>query len=424
MQKLLAFLAFVTASLCGIPAAASPAADETAVRVPLDQTAPPALAASLRSVMQSHPQMEAARAALAASQAQLRAADKALYNPELELDAERSDIDKGYIQLGQTLDLGNKRGARTRVAETRLAGARAEYTLAIQGLARDLLKALAAERTARERARLADRGLKLMQQFAAIAEQRHRAGDLSQVELDLARLAHNEALMTHAQALAEAAAAKQELRARFVNLPDRLPDLPETLPDPELPQDRESFFRNLPIMRSREAQVAAARHTVALRRAERSWDPTIAIRGGREAEESLVGATFTLPLNIRNTFQAEVDVAQQELIANEQAALLAFRNRRATVLASTERFRLLKQAWNTWRKGGRISVNRQLQLIERLWRAGDMSTAEYLVQLKQALETRSAGLELRGQLWESGFDWLYETGAIDRWLNITISEQE
>ncbi|HID49987.1 MAG TPA: TolC family protein [Chromatiales bacterium] len=424
MQKILAFLAVVFISLWVFPVAARPAGTETAVRVPLDQPAPPALAASIRSVIQRHPQLQAARATLAASQAQLRAADKALYNPELEFDAERSDINKGYIQLGQTLDLGNQRGARTRVAETRLAGARAEYTLAVQGLARDLLKALAAEQTARERARLADRGLQLMQQFAAIAEQRHRAGDLSQVELDLARLAYNEALMTHAQALAEAATAQQELRARFVHLPDRLPDLPETLPKPELPQDRETFLRNLPIMRSLEAQVAAARHTVSLRRAERSWDPTIAIRGGREAEQSLIGATLTLPLNIRNTFQAEVDVAQQDLIASEQAAQLAFRTRRATVLASTERFRLLKQAWGNWSKGGRISVNRQLQLIERLWRAGDMSTAEYLIQLKQALETRSAGLELRGQLWESGFDWLYETASIDRWLNITISEQE
>ena len=390
----------------------------------LDQIAPQSLSRSLQTVMPTHPRVEAAKAGLEATYARLRAADQALYNPELELDAERTEIDTGYIQIGQTIDLGDQRGARTQVAQAELAGAKADYLLAVQGLSRDLLVALAKERTAREQAELADRGLKLMRQFADIAEQRHKAGDINQVDLDLARLAYNEALMVHAQSLAEAAAARQELRAQFVSLPASLPNLPESMPKPELPQDQETFFRTLPIMRVREAQVAATRHTIKLRESERSWDPTIAVRGGKEDQESLIGATITIPLNIRNTYQAEVDEARQILVENERSALVAYRNQRATVLASTERYHLLQKAWRNWRKTGRISINRQLNLIERLWRAGDMSTAEYLVQLKQALDTQAAGLELRGQLWKSGFDWLYETASIDTWLNIKIKEQD
>jgi len=63
---------------------------------------------------------------------------------------------------------------------------------------------------------------------------------------------------------------------------------------------------------------------------------------------------------------------------------------------------------------------RELELIKRLWRAGDMSTAEYLVQLKQAIDTQAAGIELRGRSWKSGFNWLYETAQITAWLDINI----
>lgn len=424
MQKMILALVLFLTSLLVIPIGVAQTDKSGTPTVYLDQFAPQSLSRALQTVMPTHPTVEAANASLEATYARLRAADKALYNPELELDAEQSEIDKGYIQIGQTIDLRNQRGTRTQVAEAELAGAKANYLLAVQDLSRDLLVVLAKERTTRELAELADQGLKLMRQFADISEQRYQAGDINQVDLDLARLAYNESLMVHAQILAEASAARQELRAQFVSLPASLPELPESMPKPELPEDQETFFRTLPIMRVREAQVAATRYTIKLRESERSWDPTVALRGGKEDQESLIGATITIPLNIRNTYQAEVDEARQNLIENEHSAIMAYRNQRATVLASTERYQLLQNAWRNWRKTGRISINRQLNLIEQLWRAGDMSTAEYLVQLNQALSTQAAGLELRGQLWKSGFDWLYETASIDAWLNIKIKEQD
>lgn len=424
MQKMILVLVLFLTSLLVIPIGVAQTDKSGTPTVYLDQFAPQSLSRALQTVMPTHPTVEAANASLEATYARLRAADKALYNPELELDAEQSEIDKGYIQIGQTIDLRNQRGTRTQVAEAELAGAKANYLLAVQDLSRDLLVVLAKERTTRELAELADQGLKLMRQFADISEQRYQAGDINQVDLDLARLAYNESLMVHAQILAEASAARQELRAQFVSLPASLPELPESMPKPELPEDQETFFRTLPIMRVREAQVAATRYTIKLRESERSWDPTVALRGGKEDQESLIGATITIPLNIRNTYQAEVDEARQNLIENEHSALMAYRNQRATVLASTERYQLLQNAWRNWRKTGRISINRQLNLIEQLWRAGDMSTAEYLVQLNQALSTQAAGLELRGQLWKSGFDWLYETASINAWLNIKIKEQD
>ncbi len=391
-------------------------------KIKLDNMAPAALRQALQTAIAQHPRKRAAQAGLEASRASMRAADNALYNPELEIDSEDASSNTAYIQLSQTLDMGDRRGSRTSVAQSRLLMATADYELALQELTHDLLISIAEKRTQDKLASLAGRGLQLMQEFADVAGLRYRAGDLNQVELDLARLAYSEALMTHAQALSDAAAAKEALRAIFIRLPDTLPVLPDELPFARLPGDSDGFIRALPTIRALEAAVSAKRHTVELRKSERSWDPTIALRGGREDEDRLIGATLTIPLNIRNTFRAEVEEAQQELINSEQLAQQMFRDQRARVLATTERYRLLQQAWVNWKKTGRVSVNRQLSLIKKLWRAGDMSTTEYLVQLKQALDTQSAGYELRGRVWSAGFDWLLVTASINDWLQLTADE--
>ncbi len=380
--------------------------------------APADLRQALEPVITDHPRLRAARAERARAEAALRAADKALYNPELELDTERTDINTSTVELSQALDLGDQRGARTGVAAAELRGAEARYRREHQALTRDLLQAMAEDTTRRALARLAEQGLALMKEFAEIAEKRHRAGDLGLVELDLARLAYSEALMSHATAQAEAAAARERLRALFLGLPARLPALPEELPPATLPEPLEDFVRALPEMQALEAEVAARRAEVELRRAERSWDPVIAVRGGREDTETLIGATLTVPLKVRNPLREEVNAAQQALIRSEQLASQTFRDQSARLRSVTARYRLLQNAWADWQRSGRTSVERQLKLIKRLWQAGDMSTAEYLVQLKQALDTRAAGLELRGRLWAGSFDWLYETATINAWLGL------
>lgn len=380
--------------------------------------APPELRQRILAIVAEHPRLQAARADLERARARLRAAGKAVYNPELELDTERAASDTSTLQLSQALDLGDQRGARTRVAQADLLQAAAQLDRERQALSRDLLTALAEHTTRQALARLAERGLELMKEFAEIAEKRHRAGDLGLVELDLARLAYSEALMSHATALADAAAARERLRALFLGLPTRLPTLPERLPPARLPESLEAFVRKLPAMRALEAGVAARRAAVALRRAERSWDPIIALRGGKEDQETLIGATLTVPLKVRNPLREEVRAAQQELIRAERLASQTFRDQTARLRSATERYRLLQTAWANWQASGRTSVRRQLELIKRLWQAGDMSTAEYLVQLKQALDTRAAGLELRGRLWAAGFDWLYETASLTAWLDL------
>ncbi|MDQ4146433.1 MAG: hypothetical protein M3120_01870, partial [Pseudomonadota bacterium] len=68
----------------------------------------PALAAFVREVLDSNPGVEAAEAAVNAVQVLTRAARRPLYNPELEVRAERAIENAGALGLSQTIDWADK----------------------------------------------------------------------------------------------------------------------------------------------------------------------------------------------------------------------------------------------------------------------------------------------------------------------------
>jgi len=227
--------------------------------------------------------------------------------------------------------------------------------------------------------------------------------------------------MEQANTLADASEARENLRAFLGYPPSPLIELPEQLPPPDINGKLEDLLPGLPIIKIQLADLNIARGTVALRKSETTWDPTIGIRAGTENDDTLIGLNLSIPLNIRNTFSAEVDAAQQESIAVEQRAQLAYRDTRALIISTTKRYDSLLMAWNNWRQSGRNSVNQQLVLIKQLWKAGDISAADYLLQIKQALQTQGTGLELRNQLWQVAFKWMRLTDTLDNWLNISIA---
>ncbi|MFK5915703.1 MAG: TolC family protein [Woeseiaceae bacterium] len=366
----------------------------------------------------NHPELRALKADLQASKAGVRAADQAIYNPQLEFDYEDAEVETKTIGISQTIDWGGQRNSRTLVADAQLRKQQADYQLSVQMFINTLLAGLAEHQTGTELVGLGQQTMKLMQDFKQIAEQRYAAGDLNLVEFNLAKLAYSQAVMEQASVLSNATQARENLRSLLGDLPNKLPELPERLPTPEIKQDLDSFLQQLPIVRVQLADLDVARQTVDLKKSEKAWDPTISLTAGTEGDADLIGLNLSIPLNIRNTFGAEVDAAQQQLIASEQRAHLAFRTQRAALISNTERYKNLLNAWNNWRENSRDSVNQQLKLIKQLWEAGDISASDYLLQLKQALETQASGLELRNQLWLVAFDWMSQTNTLDNWLNI------
>jgi len=381
----------------------------------------PSLAPWVARQLAASPAVAEARARLEEARALERAAGRPLYNPELELDAERTDVDTASVGLSQTVDWADKRGARAQVAAFERAAAEAALEGAAESYAAALLRALAELDGARRLEALARRRLELMGELEAIARRRFEAGDLPRAELELARIAHVSARLARAEAADAVAEAAQALRALTGAPPGRLPPLPEEAPPASAPPGDEALRRALPLLRQRAAELAARRAEAELRRRERRPDPTVQVRGGREESETLVGLTLAVPLFVRNDFRAEVEAAEKARLAAEAALHAALREARARAAAAAERYRLVASAWHGWRAEAVPSLDTQAELLRRMWEAGELGTTEYLVQLAQVLETREAAARLRARLWRAWFEWLEATGAVRAWLGLATS---
>ena len=378
-----------------------------------------ALSGWINGVLSQNPEVQAAQAAVDAAGGRLRGADQTLFNPELEFEYESSDVDTTTGGISQTIDWAGKREARTGVAQSGQVAAVAELRARRQALAAELLRSLADWQASDAITRVSEQQSELMTRFARLADQRRRAGDLDQVELDLAHLAAADAAFQQSNAQENLIRARQVVTALTGGDHASWPALTGTLPelDPEK-IDVERLLADLPLLQAALARVAAARASVQLSLREKRPDPTIGIRAGKEDSDTLTGITLSVPLFVRNTFSAEVDVANAELIQAEREAAGLYQQARADLTAAAQVYRNAQRAWKTWEDSGAPRLSQRTDLLDRLWRAGELSTTDYLVQLKQALETEVSATEQHGRMWRAWADWLAASGRIAQWLNL------
>lgn len=395
-----------------------------AVVAEVSAIADPALAAWVNEVLLQNPEMQAAEAAVDAASARLRAAGQPLFNPELELEYENSDTTTTAGGLSQAIDWADKRGARTTVADFEQLAARAELLSIRQVLATDLLQALANWHTADAILRTSEQQTALMTRFARLAEQRRKAGDLGQVELDLAYLAAANAAFEQAHAGENLIRARQAVIVLTGASGPAWPPFTGQLPDVDPHKlDMDRLLNDLPVIHVALARVAAARAGVALTVRERKPDPTLGFRIGKEDSDTLTGLSFSVPLFVRNNFSAEVDVANASLIQAEREAANTRRQAHANLIATAEIYRNARLAWKTWESAGAPRLSKRTDLLNRLWQAGELNTTDYLVQLKQALDTEVSAIDQRGRMWQAWAAWLAASGQAQQWLNLPGEKQ-
>lgn len=388
-----------------------------AAELPVVSHADASLRQFVQTVIDDNPRVQAARAALAASGAMRDAASRPIYNPELSLEAENADSETRAIGLSQTLDWSGKRRARTSVAESERLVVQAHYQSARWSLTMDLLNGLAAHQTGQARDELANQRRQLMSDFRALAERRFAAGDLSQVEVDLARLSSTNARIQQATSGAELAEARQSVRNVVSRVPVvQWPSLSSELPPLPSGVEPQHWVLQLPEVVAAQRQAESANARVALRKRERRPDPTLSVAGGDEDGESLVGVSVTIPLFVRNGFNHEVTAALAEYSQAQELADDVLQRAYARLVSATERYQLSRQAWVSWTSTGEASLTRQTAQLKRLWEAGELSTTDYLVQLTATLDVQQNALELRETLWRAWFEWLSASGQVDAWL--------
>lgn len=383
-----------------------------------DQKVKQVLQLFVARVWDESPVVQAANAAVEAAKARADGAGRPLYNPSFEFDTERTDINITSVGISQTIDWSDKGGALSDIASREVKAAIADLSATRTRVAVETLNALARYQAARELRNLALRRSRIMQDFATTTEERQKAGDVSLLDASLARVAYTEALMLQVDADTRLVDAVADLRAVSGQELTDWPGLPETLPQLPHAVDVDEILSRLPDLSVLKRRMDVARAQVESARRERRADPTIGLRGGREDTENLVGVTLEIPLFIRNNFKSEVQAASHEAAREEQSFRDAYLRHRARLDGAMARYRIAGVAWQAWNMTGQSALVEQIELLEKMWQAGELEVSDYLLQAKQNVVAQVAATELAGHVWEAAIAWLEASGQVESWLNI------
>jgi cobalt-zinc-cadmium efflux system outer membrane protein len=267
---------------------------------------------------------------------------------------------------------------------------------------------------------LGQRRLALMQRFDDLAAQRLKVGDISRPERDLAGLALGEAQVQQATLASQEAAARAMLLAIGGDQAATLPPLPREL-SPAAGTVTPRPVDERPELRQARAEQASAEAGVQITRRARIPDPVLSLTGGQVRSgprtDRVVGVNVSIPLPVLNTGRADVEAAR----AQADAAAAGVRSRqfalRAELQEARARYATLRGAAEALRGNRATALADRMGLLEKLWRAGETSTSDYLVQLKQGLDTALSGQELENRTWQAWFDYLTAAGRLTDWLD-------
>jgi len=390
------------------------------------QAEPAALKSYLDLALQTHPELQAADATVEAARAKALSLSRPLYNPEIDAEGQRGQTEAYAVGVSQTLDLSGKRSARTASGEILLNQAVAEREALRQRVVTDILQAVAALQARRITASLAEQRTTLLQRFADVAEQQFRAGDIGELDRDLALLAHAESIALNGRAELDLLKAQQILDAATRNPSLQPPALPDVLPDVSRrnpsPSSYEHLAETLPAVRAALAKRDAAVAEIQVAHSQARPDPTVSLRAGREQDrdggnrELLAGIQISIPLLIRNTYRADTQATSAEASSARIDAEAAYRLALQQMNATSSQYARSYAAWQRWHALSTARIDTDVELLERVWRVREITTAEYVLQLKQLLDGRAAGEELRLQAWQAWFDWLSASGQSQSWL--------
>lgn len=377
----------------------------------------------IRDVWNNNPIIQSAKSEIDKSYSNYSQSKMPVYNPSLNFDVQRVNsvelLDTYTGGISQTIDLYHKREARSSVGQYMYQKANEILSDKKLKLGTETLKNLAQYQLQRNVVKIAKERSNLLYRFMEQNKRKFRSGDIPQVAVDLASLAYAEAISQQANEEMLLSETEQKLIVLTLNSSEKWPNLPHYLPKPlDLPlRKQEKLVQRLPILRVYNNQVAIAKATIRVRMTETRGDPTLSVRGGTEDDEFLIGATLNIPLFVRNDYRDTVYAANHNTIAIEKIRYNTYREAKAALQGALWRYKNLYSANHGWNKASKHSLENGIVLLNKLWSSGEISTTDYLVQLKQRLDSQIAGAKLKLQTWKMWFELMETSGQLNSWLS-------
>jgi outer membrane protein TolC len=362
-------------------------------------------AAAVERALAGHPAVRAAEAGVRAAEAERLRLAAGSYEFSLRAGAQQRRVDDPAQRFGEW-DVGLERPLRL-PAKARLDGeigaqavvqAEQAYGDARHEAARGLLRTWFAWQRGGAEAQQWQEQVRLLGEQLAVIEKRIRAGDAAPLDRYQAEAALAQAEAALAQARSRIAAAANALRLGFPGI--LLPAAPSPPSEPEPLEQGPEYWREQVLQHNHELALARAetqrgRLAAARSRAERTPDPTVALRYASErgGAENLIGVSILIPLP---------GEARSAAAAATQAEAEAGASREALVLARLEAeaanaWLAARAAYDNWQNLSRAAarMGSNADLVARAYALGEGSLAEALNARRLAIEARLAAAAAR-----------------------------
>jgi len=366
----------------------------------------------IKNSLASHPLIMSARSNVVAIQAEAEAKEQPLYNPELEIELERTTENTSIVGLSQSVDWFGKKDVLVKIGQQSLLKANAQLIETEFNLQIDLLRQLTKFNYDKKQNELAGRSKLLMEEFYDIAQTRHKVGEISQVEVDLVELARLTVIMQANEMQAAYIASQQALSYYITSPVTSWPDIAPTLPAVPVVDDINKLLLQHPKMKKLEANVQARKAEVQLSERQQKSDPNFGIKAGLSDGEDYVGLSFSIPLNIRNSYKSETKAARERVTEAEIIFDENIRQSTSAIKSTLTRYQANYQAWKDWQQAGSSILDRRIDNLEATWKSGELATSDYLLQLRETLNANKMRLKAEYQAWSSWFNWLTLSGTM------------
>jgi cobalt-zinc-cadmium efflux system outer membrane protein len=318
-------------------------------------------------------------------------------NPEIEVGAGRrfGDPETTPIEarLEQPLELG-RRGARIRVADAGVRFAGAASDAALRALSFDVTIAFLDARHADRVVELGERVAGVVSRAADAAERRRKAGDITDLDVDLARVASGRARSAVAAARADRAEAVGRLAALIGAAPDDTIVLAGDLAPPPLSLD--ALRAAVPAradLRALDSEAGVARAEASQARVN-GW-PDVALWIGYERDENdtiaIGGVRIRLPVWNRARGDRAAARAKLGRVEAEREAVAAVASRQ--VIDAFEAYTRAREAVDVFERDVLPSLADAETLVERSIDAGQIAVADFLVARQELFEARRDELD-------------------------------
>lgn len=376
----------------------------------------------LTNQIEQHPDIVAAREQWLGANANADAAEQPIYNPELSAELERNGDEDNYrVGVEQTIDWWDKRGVKRQQASYLRTSAEALYQQQVLDKTAEVLAALVEWYFANRAAIIAQTQQQQFNTLLELVEKRKQAGDLGSIDAELTFLSLSQQLLQVAEV--EVALQRAQTRVREL-LPEWSPErggIPDGFWPPQLDSvtDQE-LLKHPAVVTVYDSWQSFKEEAKVIKRAAKA-EPTVGINAGRDGEESVVGLTFSIPLTIRNNFNAEIRAAESKALEAEARFQALFRKQRFDWQAAHSTWQLYAEQYRRWQTVAQDRVENSAQLLERQWRSGDLSTSNYLLALNQRAESLLAGIQLEKQTQHALTEVLQQSGRLNTGIIPVIS---